>query len=344
MPSYTLSDLCQKVNGELVGKGDIIISGAAKIDSAAAGEITFLANPRYKQFLQNTKASAVIVNRQTDPGIAIAHIKVDDVYFRFLQIFLLFNPRKEILEPGIHPSAVIHPSAIIGKEVAIGAHAFIGKKVKIGNGSKIFPGCVLLDEVSIGEQCILYPLVSIREECQLGNQVIIHNGTVIGSDGFGFAPFEGRFHKIPQIGKVIIEDEVEIGANCTIDRATMGETVIHKGCKLDNLIHIAHNVEVGESTVMAAQVGISGSTKIGHHVMLGGQVGTVGHITIGNYAQVGAQSGVPKSIPDKEVYFGYPARPLMRTKRIEAVVNQLPELLKRVIQLEKELEKYQKEE
>ena len=341
MPSFTLRDLCSRVNGELVGNGDLMITGAAKIDSAGQGEITFLANPRYKPFLQQTRASAVILDKQTDPGIEISQIRVDDVYFRFLQIFLLFNPRKEILEPGIHPSAIIHPSAKVGKEVAIGANTYLGPKVKIGDHTKIFPGCVLLDEVTVGEHCILYPLVSIREECQVGNRVIIHNGTVIGSDGFGFAPFEGRYHKIPQIGRVIIEDEVEIGANCTIDRATMGETIIHKGAKLDNLIHIAHNVEVGESTVMAAQVGISGSTKIGHHVMLGGQVGTVGHITIGNYAQIGAQSGVPKNVPDKEVYFGYPARPIMRTKRIEAVVNQLPELLKRVIRLEKELEKYQ---
>lgn len=341
MPSFTLRELCTKVNGELVGNGDTIITGAAKIDSAGAGEITFLANPRYKHFLQQTRASAVILDKQADPGIEIAQIRVDDVYFRFLQIFLLFNPRKEILEPGIHPSAVIHPSATVGKEVALGAHTFVGQKVKIGDHTKIFPGCVLLDEVIIGEHCILYPLVSIREECQIGNRVIIHNGAVIGSDGFGFAPFEGRFHKIPQIGKVIIEDDVEIGANCTIDRATMGETIIRNGSKLDNLIHIAHNVELGESTVMAAQVGISGSTKIGHHVMVGGQVGTVGHITIGNYAQIAAQSGVAKSIPDKEVYFGTPARPIMRTKRIEVVVNQLPELLKRVIHLEKELEKYQ---
>jgi UDP-3-O-[3-hydroxymyristoyl] glucosamine N-acyltransferase len=341
MPSFTLRELSNRVNGELVGNGDIIITGAAKIDSAGQGEITFLANPRYKPFLQQTRASAVILDKQTDPGIDISQIRVDDVYFRFLQIFLLFNPRKEILELGIHPRAVIQSSAEVGKEVAIGAHTYIGRKVKIGDHTKIFPGCVLLDDVTIGEHCILYPLVSIREECRLGNRVIIHNGTVIGSDGFGFAPFEGRYHKIPQIGIVIIEDDVEIGANCTIDRATMGETIIHQGSKLDNLIHIAHNVEVGESTVMAAQVGISGSTKIGHHVMLGGQVGTVGHITIGNYAQIGAQSGVPKNVPDKEVYFGYPARPIMRTKRIEAVVNQLPELLKRVNRLEKEVEKYQ---
>jgi len=197
-------------------------------------------------------------------------------------------------------------------------------------------------DVKVGNNCLLYPLVSIREECEIGNNVIIHNGAVIGSDGFGFAPFQGRFHKIPQIGKVIIEDDVEIGANSTIDRAMMGKTIIKKGAKLDNLIQIAHNVEVGESTVMAAQSGISGSTKIGHHVMIGGQVGTVGHIKVGDHVQIGAQSGVHKSIPDNEIIFGSPARPIMRTKRIEAVLNQLPELSKRVREMENLLEKLSK--
>jgi UDP-3-O-[3-hydroxymyristoyl] glucosamine N-acyltransferase len=249
----------------------------------------------------------------------------------------MFNPQKDIMEPGIHESAVIHPSATVGKNVAVGSHVNIGENCIIGNGTKIMHGCVILDHVQIGENCLLYPLVSVRENCQIGSEVIIHSGAVIGSDGFGFAPFEAEFHKIPQIGRVVIEDKVEIGANCTIDRATMGDTVIRKGAKLDNLIQIAHNVEVGEWTVMAAQAGISGSTKIGHHVMVGGQVGTVGHISIGNYVQIGAQSGVPKDVPDGEVIFGSPARPIMRTKRIEAVVNQLPELLKRIQQLEREI-------
>ncbi len=337
MPQFTLEELCRKVNGQLFGEGGTIIRGAAKIDSASTGEITFLANPRYKQYLSQTRASAIIIDKTTEIDPAIPHIRVDDVYYRFLQIFLLFNPQKETLAPGIHSSAVIDPSATLGKGVAVGAHAVIGQNCRIGEKSRIYPGCVIMDNVEIGSGCILYPLVSVRENCRIGNQVIIHNGTVIGSDGFGFAPFEGQFHKIPQIGRVVIEDEVEIGANCTIDRATMGETIIRRGAKLDNLIQIAHNVEIGEWTVMAALSGISGSTKVGHHVMLGGQVGTVGHITIGNYAQIGAQSGVPKSIPEKEIVFGSPARPMMRTKRIEAVVNQLPELLKRVQQLEREL-------
>jgi UDP-3-O-[3-hydroxymyristoyl] glucosamine N-acyltransferase len=192
--------------------------------------------------------------------------------------------------------------------------------------------------VIIGADTILYPLVSVREECFIGNRVIIHNGSVIGSDGFGFAFHQGIFHKIPQVGRVVIEDDVEIGANCTIDRATMGETVIRKGVKLDNLIQIAHNVEVGESTVMASQTGISGSTKIGHHVKIGGQVGTVGHITIGNFSQIGAQSGVSKDVPEKEVVFGSPARPIIKTKKIEAIINQLPDIYKKLKQLVKDVD------
>jgi UDP-3-O-[3-hydroxymyristoyl] glucosamine N-acyltransferase len=339
MTEYSLGELAQMVKGELSGDPQIQISGAAKIEDAVHGQITFLANPRYKHYLSQTGASAVLLDRKLDIECKRAHIRVDDAYFHFLQIFLLFNPKKEIIEPGIHSTAVISPEAKLQEEVAVGPQAVIGKRCKIGDRTKILAGCVIMDDVVIGSDCLLYPQVSVREGCQIGNNVIIHNGAVIGSDGFGFAPFEGKFHKIPQIGKVVIEDEVEIGANCTIDRATMGETIIRKGVKLDNLVHIAHNVDVGESTVMAAQAGISGSTKIGHHVMIGGQVGTVGHINIGDYVQIGAQSGVSKSISDKEIFFGYPARPIMRTKRIEAIINQLPEIHKRIIELEKQIKK-----
>jgi len=339
MPEFTLKEIADKIGGELHGDEEIHIHSAEKIESATTGEITFVANPRYRDFLSRTAASAVIVDKKTGGDIPIPYILTDDAYFRFLQVFLLFHPARDILEPGIHASAVIHPTARLGESVSIGANVFIGEGCVIGSGTRIFSGCVILNDVRIGEDCTLYPLVSARESCIIGNRVIIHNGAVIGSDGFGFAPYQGTFHKIPQVGIVRIEDDVEIGANSTIDRATMGETVIHRGAKLDNLVHIAHNVEVGESTVMAAQAGISGSTKIGHHVMIGGQVGTVGHIRIGDGSQIGAQSGVSKSVPDGEVVFGYPARPIMRTKRIEAVVNQLPEISKRLRQLELELEK-----
>jgi UDP-3-O-[3-hydroxymyristoyl] glucosamine N-acyltransferase len=334
----SLKDLAKYVHGELIGKEDLIISGAAKLDKAGQGDITFLANPKYKNLALETRAGAIVLEKTVDLPADINQIRVDNAYYRFLQIFLLFNPPEEIIQPGIHPSALIGEDTKIGDSVAIGPNVVIGKNCKIGDHAKILANCVIMDNVSIGENCLLYPLVSIRESCRIGNRVIIHNGAVVGSDGFGFAPFEGIFHKIPQVGLVIVEDDVEIGANCTIDRATMDATIIRRGAKLDNLIHIAHNVEIGESTVIAAQTGISGSTKIGHHVMIGGQVGTVGHIQIGDYVQIGAQSGVAKSIPDKEIYFGYPARPIMRTKRIEAIINQLPELYKKINQLEKALE------
>lgn len=339
MPKKKLKELAKIVHGDLVGNGEISITNAAKIDSASPGDITFLSNPKYKNLAEETRASAIIVEKSIELKSKVPQIYVDNPYYRFLQIFLIFNPPHEIIEAGIHSTAQIGDGTIIGKKVAIGANTVIGQNCSIGENTKILAGTVIMNNVSVDKNCLIYPLASIREDCKIGKNVIIHNGAVIGSDGFGFAPFEGTYHKIPQVGKVIVEDDVEIGANCTIDRATMGDTIIRKGTKLDNLIHIAHNVEIGESTVIAAQTGISGSTKIGHHVMIGGQVGTVGHIEIGNYVQIGAQSGVSKSIPEKEVVFGYPARPIMKTKRIEAVINQLPNLFKRISQLEKKVEK-----
>ena len=342
MLKYTLGDICRHVHGELHGDADLVITGPAEIATARPGNITFLANPKYRQQLATTKASAVLIDDKAGVTPAIPYIKVPDAYFAFLQTVQLFFPEKELLEPGIHLSAVVDPSAKIGEGTRIGANVTIAAGVQIGKNCRIFPNCVLLQETHIGDDCILYPGVTIREKCRIGNRVIIHNGAVIGSDGFGFAPHEGRYVKIPQVGIVVIEDDVEIGANATIDRATLGETRIRRGAKLDNLVHIAHNVEVGEHTVIAAQTGISGSTKIGKNVKMGGQVGTVGHITIGDNAQIGAQSGVSKSVPPGEVVFGYPARPIMKTKRIEAVLSNLPDLLKRVRQLEKRLEELEK--
>ncbi len=339
MPEFSLKELAKKIRGELHGDGDIKITGAEKIETASPGCITFLVNPKYIPKLSETRASVVIVDQKIDVEIPIPFIRVDDAYFRFLQVFLLFHPQKAISEPGIHPTAVIPESAKIGEGVAIGAHVVLGKDCVIGAHTRILANCVLMDGVRIGKDCLLYPLVSIRETCEVGDRAIIHSGAVIGSDGFGFAPFEGTFHKIPQVGRVIIENDVEIGANATIDRATMGETIIRNGVKLDDQVHIAHNVEIGESTVMAAQTGISGSTKIGHHVIMAGQVGLVGHIEIGNFAQFGAQAGVTNNVPEKQIVWGTPSRPLVRSNRIEAAHNKLPELLKRVRKLEKKLEK-----
>ncbi|MEZ4764534.1 MAG: UDP-3-O-(3-hydroxymyristoyl)glucosamine N-acyltransferase [Calditrichia bacterium] len=337
MPSYTLKYIAEKIGGKLVGNPALQIHNTAEIDKAGDGEITFLANPKYRSRLEQSNASAVIIDKRVDEPPSLPYIIAPDAYFGFLQALLLFNEPKQMLETGIHETAVVHSGANIGKNVKIGAHVYIGADVSLGDETEIFPNCVILDGSKIGSSCRLYPLASVREDCVIGNRVIIHNGAVIGSDGFGFAPHEGVFHKIPQVGKVVIEDDVEIGANCTIDRATLGETRICNGVKLDNLVHIAHNVVVGSHTVIAGQAGISGSTKIGSHNMIGGQVGIIGHITIGNGVQIAAQSGVSKKVDDGEVLFGSPARPIMKMKRIEASLDHLPEIRKHIRDLEKRL-------
>jgi len=335
-----LIEIAKFLNGELVGDPDLEISGLAKIQSATAGELTFLANPKYGKYLESTQASAVLINKsQQTPGLD--HIKVDDPYLSFLEILNLFFPSKDPDFNGVHSTAVVSETADIGLNVQIGPNVFVGESVKIGDNSIIYPNCVLLDNVQIGKNCRFHPGVSVREGCKIGNGVIIHDGTVIGSDGFGFAPDGEKYKKIPQMGIVVIEDDVEIGANATIDRATIGETIIKNGSKIDNLVQIAHNVEIGENTVVAAQTGISGSTIVGKHVTMAGQVGTVGHIEIGDNAILAAQSGVSKSVPAGEIWFGSPAMTIMKQKKIEANLRHLPEMSKKVNKLVKQLEELQ---
>jgi UDP-3-O-[3-hydroxymyristoyl] glucosamine N-acyltransferase len=329
-----LSEIAEFLHGELVSESDIEIKALAKIESAKAGELTFLANQKYSRYLNETNASAVIVSKNQQ-SVDLPHIKVDDPYLAFLKVLKLLYPREVPKFHGIHSSVLIPDSATIGNNVSIGAYVHLGEGVRIGNNSIIYPNCVLLDNVTIGENSVLYPCVSVRENCLIGNNVIIHNGAVIGSDGFGFAPVGDVYEKIPQVGNVVIGDDVEIGANCTIDRATMGETIIKKGCKIDNLVQIAHNVIIEENTVIAAQTGISGSTKVGKHVTMGGQVGIVGHVTIGNNVVLAAKSGISKDIAEGEIWFGYPALPIMKQKKIEACLRHLPELTKKIRQMEK---------
>ncbi|MDZ7264121.1 MAG: UDP-3-O-(3-hydroxymyristoyl)glucosamine N-acyltransferase, partial [candidate division KSB1 bacterium] len=258
-------------------------------------------------------------------------------YFAFLKVLQIFHPPSDTVAEGIHPTAIIGENTKIGQQPRIGAYVVIGKDCQLGDGVVIHPGTIIGPEVHIGDRTIIYANVVIRERVRIGNHVIIHGGTVIGADGFGFAREGQVYHKIPQVGTVVIEDQVEIGANCTIDRATMGQTVLRKGVKLDNLIQVAHNVEIGENTVIAAQTGISGSTKIGSNAIIGGQVGFVGHIEVGNNATIGAQSGVSKSLAGDAVYFGYPAKPIMQAKREEAALRKLPDLLKKIAELEARL-------
>jgi UDP-3-O-[3-hydroxymyristoyl] glucosamine N-acyltransferase len=338
----SLTEIAKLVQGDLEGDGAINIHGVAKIEEAGTGQITFISNPKYAKYIDSTDASAVLVS-QDFPKTTKPVIRTPNPYFAFLKILKVFHPPREMIAKGIHPSALIDQSTKIGANIRISAGVVIDKNGTIGDNVTIHPGVVIGQEVEIGNDTLIYANVVVREQVRIGNRVIIHCGTVIGSDGFGFAREGQQYHKIPQVGTVIIEDDVEIGANCTIDRATLGATILHQGVKLDNLIQVAHNVEIGEHTVIAAQTGISGSTKIGKNVMIGGQVGFVGHIEIGDNTTIGAQSGVSKSLPSNSVYFGYPARPMMQAKREEAALRKLPDLLKKIADFEARLAKLDKE-
>ncbi|MBI1849369.1 MAG: UDP-3-O-(3-hydroxymyristoyl)glucosamine N-acyltransferase [Planctomycetes bacterium] len=340
----TLRDLTELVKGDLVGDGSRVIRRAAKIEEAVSGDVTFVANPKYARHLETTQATAVIVSRNIETRRQdVALVRVDDPYISFLFVLGKLTPPTELLSLGIHSTAVVDPTAVLGRDVGIGAHAVIGRRTVIGDRTRIYPGVVLGDDVRIGANSLVYSNVVIREKCSVGDDVIIHPGTVIGGDGFGFAPnTNGTYDKIPQLGTVIVEDCVEIGANCTVDRATLGETRICRGVKLDNLVHVAHNCVVGENTVIAAQTGISGSTKIGKNCVVGGQVGLVGHIVIGDRITIGAQAGVTKSFVESGMkIFGYPAREMQHRLRGEALVHQLPELRAKLRALEKRLDELQ---
>ena len=342
----TAQEIAALLHGEIVGDPSVEICRVAKIEDAGAGDISFLANPKYEKYISATKASAVLVSTAFDTSRKregrLTFIKVPDPYIAFLQILKRITPMPDPFSKGIHSTAVVTASASIAAGVCLGAHVVVGENVVIGANTKIGHGCVLGDNSKVGEDSLIYPNVTVYHGCQIGHRVILHSGTVVGSDGFGFAPkSDGTYEKIPQLGIVVIEDDVEVGANCTIDRSTMGQTVLHHGVKLDNMVHIAHNVVVGENTVIAAQTGISGSTKVGKNVMIAGQVGIVGHIEIGDRAVIMAQSGIPKSLEPGKIYFGTPAKEHIRAMRIEAVIRALPELAKDIEQLKRSLEKLQ---
>jgi UDP-3-O-[3-hydroxymyristoyl] glucosamine N-acyltransferase len=339
----TVQEIATLLHGDILGDPNTEIRRVAKIEEAEAGDLTFLANPKYEKYVATTKASAILVSTDFDstrvsPGQRI-FIRVPDPYVAFLQVLKLITPMPDPFPKGIHPTAIVPASATIGPGVSLGAHVVLGGHAIIGAQAKIGHGCVVGDDANVGENSVLYPNVTIYHGCRIGARVILHSGVVVGSDGFGFAPrSDGTYEKIPQLGIVVIEDDVEIGANCTIDRATMGQTLIKRGVKLDNLVHIAHNVVMGENTVVAAQAGISGSTKVGKNVVIAGQVGIVGHIEIGDRSVLMAQAGVPKSTAPGKTYFGTPAKEQMRAMRIEAVIRSLPELVKDIEQLKRSLE------
>jgi UDP-3-O-[3-hydroxymyristoyl] glucosamine N-acyltransferase len=335
---FTASQIAHLINGKTDGDEAVAVSSFGKIEEARTGQLAFLANPKYEEYLYTTSASVIIINdsQEVKQPVAATLIRVPDAYTAFAT--LLANYQKMVTEQlnGIQQPSYIHPSAKLGENVFVGPFAYIGENVVLENNVKIFPQVYLGNDVKIGDNCIIHPGVKIYHDCVLGKNITVHAGTVIGSDGFGFAPqADGRFKKVPQIGNVIIEDNVEIGSNATIDRATLGSTVIHEGAKLDNLIQVAHNVEVGVNTVIAAQAGVSGSTKIGNNVMIGGQAGIVGHLQIADGAKINAQSGVSKSIktPNTAVT-GSPAFDYTSALRSQAITRNLPELEKRLVELE----------
>jgi len=329
------------LKGEIIGDPETRVNTIAKIEEGHPGALSFLANPKYEPYIYTTKSSVVLVNRSFIPTgeIEATLIKVENAYESFASLLQMVDknrPRKK----GIDKTAVIEQTSSVGTDVYIGPYVYIGENCIIGDGSNLYPHVFIGDNTRIGEKCTLNPGVKIYHDCIIGDYCVVHAGSVIGSDGFGFAPqSDSEFMKIPQIGNVVIEDNVEIGANVTIDRATIGSTIIRKGVKLDNLIQIGHNVEVGENTVMAAQTGISGSTKVGKNCMFGGQVGLAGHLKIADGTKIGAQSGIPGDVKkENSILLGYPAIDHRDFLRSSIVFRKLPELKTKIDHLEKQVE------
>lgn len=326
---FTAEQIANVIGGRVEGNKDAKVHTFAKIEEGTEGAISFLSNPKYTHYLYNTKSSIVIVNEdlELEKDVDATLIRVKNAYesiAKLLQIYEASKPKKT----GVAPQAYIAPSAKLGNNCYVGPFAYVGEGAEIGDGCQIYPHAVIGDNVKVGTNCIFYPNTTIYQGCKIGNNVTIHAGSVIGADGFGFAPGADGYDKIPQIGIVVIEDNVEIGANTCVDRSTMGATVIHKGVKLDNLVQVAHNVEIGENTVMSAQVGIAGSTKVGSWCMFGGQVGLAGHITIGDKTFLGAQSGVPGSLKGGEELIGTPPMNPRAYFKSQAIFRRLPDMYK----------------
>jgi UDP-3-O-[3-hydroxymyristoyl] glucosamine N-acyltransferase len=338
MLQFSAQQIAMMIQGKVEGDAAVAVAQFGKIEEAKAGELTFLANPKYEEFLYQTKASIVIINDSQilKTPIAATLIRVPDAYAAFATLLTKYQELKSQNLSGIQSPSFISSTAKLGENHFVAAFAHIGENVQIGNNVKIFPNVVIGENVKLGNNIILHPGVVIYADCVLGNNIIVHSGAIIGSDGFGFAPTaDGSYQKIPQLGNVVIEDDVEIGSNTTIDRATIGSTIIRKGVKLDNLIQVAHNVEVGTNTVIAAQVGLSGSTKIGKGVMMGGQSGTAGHLNVADGVKVAARSGITKTI-DKanSTITGFPAAEHSTALRAQIHMKNLPNLEKRVKELE----------
>ena len=341
---FSAKQIAEFIQGTIVGDENATVHTFAKIEEGIPGAISFLSNPKYTPYIYDTQSSIVLVNNDFVPEkeVKATLIKVNNAYeslAKLLNLYEMSKPKKT----GIDPLAYIAPTAKIGENVYIAPFACVGDNAEIGDNTSLHPHATVGSGAKIGHDCILYPNVTVYHDCRVGNHCILHAGSVVGADGFGFAPSPEGYEKIPQIGIVVLEDNVEIGANTCIDRATMGATIIRKGVKLDNLIQIAHNVEVGSHTVMASQVGIAGSTKVGEWCMFGGQVGVAGHIKVGNKVNMGAQSGVHSSIKDGEALIGTPPMPLKSYFKSSAVFRKLPEMYLEQNNLKKEIEELKKQ-
>lgn len=340
---FSAKQIAQFVQGVIEGDENATVNTFAKIEDGKPGAISFLSNPKYTHYIYDTESSIVLVDKsvELEKPTKATLIRVDNAYecvAKLLQLYESMKPKKT----GIDSLAFVSPSAKIGENVYIGAFAYIGDNVVIGDGCQIYPNVVICENAKVGNDCLFYPNVTIYHDCHVGNRVTLHAGSVVGSDGFGFAPSENGYDKIPQIGIVTIEDDVEIGANTCIDRSTMGSTYVRKGVKLDNLVQIAHNTDIGANTVMSAQVGVAGSTKVGQWCMFGGQVGIAGHITIGNKVFLGAQSGVPSSLKDDQTLIGTPPMEKLPYFKSQAIFQRLPDLYKQIQKLQKEVDELKK--
>ena len=340
---FSAKQIAQFVQGVIEGDENATVNTFAKIEDGKPGAISFLSNPKYTHYIYDTESSIVLVDKsvELEKPTKATLVRVDNAYecvAKLLQLYESMKPKKT----GIDSLAFVSPSAKIGENVYIGAFAYVGDNVVIGDGCQIYPNVVICENAKVGNDCLFYPNVTIYHDCHVGNRVTLHAGSVVGSDGFGFAPSENGYDKIPQIGIVTIEDDVEIGANTCIDRSTMGSTYVRKGVKLDNLVQIAHNTDIGANTVMSAQVGVAGSTKVGQWCMFGGQVGIAGHITIGNKVFLGAQSGVPSSLKDNQTLIGTPPMEKLPYFKSQAIFQKLPDLYKQIQKLQKEVDELKK--
>jgi len=337
MTAHTLAELATLLDARLVGDGSVEITGVAGLREARQGDVTFLVNPRYEPYLKDTRAGAVLL-AEARSDCSIPQLVSRDPYFAFLKAVRIFRQERPRPPVGVHPTAVIGPDVVLGHDVSVGPHAVIEEGAVLGDRVVVMALCYVGHRVQIGPDSFLYPQVVVREECRLGARVVLHSGTIVGADGFGYARNEGTYFKVPQVGNVVLEDDVEVGANTCIDRATTGTTRIGAGTKIDNLVQIGHNVELGRNVIVAAMSGIAGSTRVADDVTIGAQAGVNGHITIGEGAIIATRGGVTKSVPAGAVMSGvFPARPHAIERRLQASIARLPQLVQRVLRLEHRL-------